>query len=141
MSQEYRDYCNANYGPDDIPGPEPIRATVTLYVPDGYKDAAEFLKDCQFEGVAGAFDVVQELRDEAIFDPVRQKAADEIDRLRAELEQQRYENVKLYDDAKKRAIEHMTATDVFNELVRRLQWSGTEAEFDSISIGEIRRAI
>lgn len=22
MSQEYQDYCNANYGPEDIPGPE-----------------------------------------------------------------------------------------------------------------------
>jgi hypothetical protein len=25
------------------------RATVTIYVPDGYKDAEEFLRDCQFE--------------------------------------------------------------------------------------------
>jgi hypothetical protein len=25
------------------------RETVTIYVPDGYKDAKEFLKDCQFE--------------------------------------------------------------------------------------------
>ncbi|HJU06471.1 MAG TPA: hypothetical protein VJ692_15090 [Nitrospiraceae bacterium] len=25
------------------------RPTVTLVVPDGYKDADEFLKDCQFE--------------------------------------------------------------------------------------------
>lgn len=23
MTQEYQDYCNANYGPDDIPAPEP----------------------------------------------------------------------------------------------------------------------
>ncbi len=26
-----------------------MRETVTIYVPSGYKDAAEFLKDCQFE--------------------------------------------------------------------------------------------
>jgi hypothetical protein len=25
------------------------RATVTIFVPDGYADAGEFLKDCQFE--------------------------------------------------------------------------------------------
>jgi hypothetical protein len=25
------------------------RATVTIFVPDGYADAREFLKDCQFE--------------------------------------------------------------------------------------------
>jgi hypothetical protein len=26
-----------------------MRQTVTLYVPNGYQDADEFLKDCQFE--------------------------------------------------------------------------------------------
>jgi hypothetical protein len=34
------------------PDGDPIgkkRETVTIYVPDGYKDAKEFLKDCQFE--------------------------------------------------------------------------------------------
>lgn len=25
------------------------RETVTIYVPDGYRDSKEFLKDCQFE--------------------------------------------------------------------------------------------
>lgn len=28
-----------------------MRETVTIYVPDGYKDAAEFLRDCEFERV------------------------------------------------------------------------------------------
>lgn len=35
----------ANY-PNGIPSP---RETVTIYVPDGYNTAEEFLKDCQFE--------------------------------------------------------------------------------------------
>jgi hypothetical protein len=30
------------------------RKTVTLYVPDGYRDADEFLKDCQFERAISA---------------------------------------------------------------------------------------
>ena len=28
-----------------------MRATVTIYVPNGYSDAAEFLRDCQFEPI------------------------------------------------------------------------------------------
>lgn len=28
-----------------------MRQTVTIYVPDGYRDAEEFLSDCQFEAV------------------------------------------------------------------------------------------
>lgn len=28
-----------------------MRETITLYVPDGYRDAREFLADCQFEAV------------------------------------------------------------------------------------------
>lgn len=28
-----------------------MRDTVTIYVPDGYKNAAEFLRDCEFERV------------------------------------------------------------------------------------------
>jgi hypothetical protein len=28
-----------------------MRETVTIYVPDGYNNAAEFLRDCQFEEV------------------------------------------------------------------------------------------
>lgn len=28
------------------------RAMVTIYIPEGYKDAEEFLKDCSFEAAA-----------------------------------------------------------------------------------------
>ncbi len=64
-----------------------MRETVTLFVPDGYADAAEFLKDCQFE--------------------------------RAEI-----------------------PTQVLLEtLIKRLQWDGPEADLNTITIGEIRRAV
>jgi hypothetical protein len=66
---------------------ETVRETVTLFVPEGYADADDFLKDCQFE--------------------------------RAE-----------------------TPTPILLEtLIKRLQWDGNEADLNTITIGEMRRAI
>lgn len=45
-------YRFANMSMQNYPGGDPTskrRETVIIYVPDGYKDAKEFLRDCQFE--------------------------------------------------------------------------------------------
>jgi hypothetical protein len=63
------------------------RKTVTLYVPDGYRDADEFLKDCQFE--------------------------------RADI----------------------PPSELLETLIKSLQWDGSQPELNSITIGEIRRAV
>lgn len=68
-----------------------MRQTVTLYVPGGYRDADEFLKDCQFERTPDERPSRSEMvslvaaiiQDEAKYDPATntwnvEKAADSI---------------------------------------------------------------
>ena len=52
-----------------------MRETVTIYVPDGYKNADEFLKDCEFEKVvppAPAWDAPYNYN----YEPVERRAAE-----------------------------------------------------------------
>lgn len=74
----------------------------------------------------------------AMFDAAPDVDDCETTSLRQQLEQQRYENTKLYDDAKKRALELINTGDLFNMLISRIKYDGSD--FASLTLGEIERA-
>lgn len=104
------------------------RPTVTVFVPDGYANAAEFLKDCQFERPI----------DPLIYPGARTEIAISLWHKFANAS-----HIEWEDETHK--VEYLWAVDgistrqLFNLLLSRIDFDGMDE--NTFTIGELRRAI
>jgi hypothetical protein len=104
------------------------RATVTVFVPDGYADAAEFLRDCQFERPI----------DPLIYPGTRTEIAVGLWRKFANASHIEWENETRKAEYLA-AVDDITTGQLFNLLLTRIDFDGKDPR--TFSLAELERAI
>lgn len=104
------------------------RATVTIFVPDGYADAGEFLKDCQFERPI----------DPLIYPGARTDIAIGLWHKFANASHIEWEN-ESHKAEYLAAVDGITTAQLFNLLLTRIDFDGMDPR--TFLLGELERAI